>query len=113
MHVLKKKEEGAFLDPICLNKNVPKLCPSWSNISNQFQAKPKIRSKTGIESAACNYEIFEFSKIWSENPRVGSSILSLGTINKKAPEIYLWSFFIYGGNGDIKRFILALTKAVV
>ena len=25
-----------------------------------------------IESTACNHNIFEFSKIWSENPRVGS-----------------------------------------
>ena len=31
---------------------VPKLCPSRSNISKQFQTKPKVRRKIIIESTA-------------------------------------------------------------
>jgi hypothetical protein len=55
---------------------VPKLCPLRSSISKWFQTKPKVSLKFGIESTGCNYGIFEFSKYWSENPRVGSSIIS-------------------------------------
>jgi hypothetical protein len=48
-----------------------------------FQTVPnetKNSLKNGIESIACNHSIFRFLKIWSENPRVGSSTLSLATI---------------------------------
>ena len=51
---------------------VPKLCPSRSNISKDFQTRPKGSRKRGEESTAWNHNIFEFSKRWSENPRVGS-----------------------------------------
>jgi hypothetical protein len=65
-------------------KIVPKLCPSRSNISKWFQTKPKVSWKSGIESTACNYDVFGFSKYLTENPRVGSSILSLGTSKIKS-----------------------------
>jgi hypothetical protein len=81
---------------------VPKLCPSRSNISKQFQTKPKVSWKIGIELTACNYSIFRFSKVWSENPRVGSSILSLGTRNWKASERFLWGFFNYSQKRGIQ-----------
>jgi len=51
-----------------------------------FQIVPKETKsylKNEIKSTTCNYSIFEFLKIRSENPRVGSSILSLGTIKIK------------------------------
>ena len=53
------------------NGIVPKLCPSRSNISKQFQTKPKVPKEFSIESNAYNHKILEFSKNWSENPRVG------------------------------------------
>jgi len=77
-----------------INQTVPKLCPSRSNISKQFQTKPKVSWKIGIESTGCNYNIFEFSKIWSENPRVGSSILSLGTFKIKGLISFVNPFFV-------------------
>ena len=75
------------------NKTVPKLCPSRSNISKQFQTKPKIAWKIEIESTTCNHRIFGFSKNWSENPCVGSSILSLGIIISGTYEIFVGAFF--------------------
>jgi len=76
------------------NKTVPKLCPSRSNISKRFQTKPKIACKIGIESTACNFSIFEFIKTGTENPRVGSSILSLGTIISGTYEFFVGAFFV-------------------
>jgi len=77
---------GEYDERVPANVIVPKLCPSRSNISQQFQTKPKIRWKIEIESTACNYSIFGFSKSWTENPPVAPQahwILSLGTMNYK------------------------------
>ena len=51
-----------------LDRTVPKLCPSRSNISKWFQTKPKVSWKSGIESTGCNYNIFEFKESWFRNP---------------------------------------------
>ena len=62
-----------------------------------FQTVPnetKIALKIGIESTVCNYDVFGFSKYWTENPRVGSSILSLGTIISGTYEIFVGAFFV-------------------
>ena len=39
---------------------IPTATPSRSNVSKQFQTKPKVGRKNGIESSDCNYSIFEF-----------------------------------------------------
>ena len=75
----KQSDQETNAEAFLANELVPKLCPSRSNISKWFQTKPKVNQKISIESTACNHTFFEFLKIWSENPRVGSSILSLGT----------------------------------
>jgi hypothetical protein len=56
------------------NKNVPKLCPSRSNISKLFQVKPK----AGLKK--------------SENPRASCSILSLNTMIKKLQRDFSGAF---------------------
>jgi hypothetical protein len=48
------------------------------------KTKSKLKNWNRIESSACNQNNFEILKIWSENPRVGSSILSLGTVIMKS-----------------------------
>jgi hypothetical protein len=68
---------------------VPKLCPSRSNISKQSQTKPKIHRNFSIESTICNHTIYGNTKIWAENPRIGSSILSLGTCKIKQDQEFI------------------------
>ena len=66
---------------------MPKICPSRSNVSKQFQTKPEIPQEVLIESTVCNYTLFKLSQIWTENPRGASqahSILALGTIIKSS-----------------------------
>ena len=47
---------------------VPKLCPSRSYIPKQFQKKPKIGSKSWIDSTDCNHDVLEFSDSCTSNP---------------------------------------------
>jgi hypothetical protein len=58
---------------------VPKLCPSRSKISKYFQIKPKVDHINPLNSSALKYRVFDVFFTGTENPRVGSSILSLGT----------------------------------
>jgi hypothetical protein len=57
-----------------------------------------------MESSACNHEIFEFLKIWSENPRVGSSILSHDTIISGTYVIFVGAFFCFKGVQEWAQF---------
>ncbi len=86
---------------------MPKLCPSRSNVSKWFQTKPKVSWKIGIESTAWNYGNFRFWKYWSENPRVGSSILSLGT-NWKIRKFGIVSDFLFYWNILKMRIVLKM-----
>ncbi len=72
-----------------------------------FQTKPKIDGNIGIESTDCHYGIFRFWKYCSDNPHVGSSILSLGTRSKSSRDMSL-ELFCSAGYYVIKRFILAM-----
>jgi hypothetical protein len=42
-----------------------------------FQTKPKLALRFEIESTDFNHNIFEFSKSWSENPRVAPQAHSI------------------------------------
>jgi hypothetical protein len=56
--------------------------------------------KIGIESSGCIHNIFEFSKIWSENPRVyeyGSVVPILSAVLSRYRDVVfhsnIWSSF--------------------
>ncbi len=78
------KEKSILRSTAADFETVPIMCPSRSNFSKWFQTKPKVKLKSVLESTCCNFRFFSFYKNATENPRVGSSILSLGTIKGKS-----------------------------